>query len=206
MFKDGRKIRIQDKKSYEYQRAQLLKKYLDQADALLDVHASNTPNSNPFIICTAQAEKIIPYLPARIVVTGFDQVQPGGTDCYMNSQGKIGICIECGYLKSKKATDLAEKSILAFLQARGHLPKKQHSKKEKQKFIHMSSLYLTKTNSFTLSKPFADFEKIKKGQVIGTDGQKKITATTDGVILFARNREKIGDEAFLFGKNKDSLV
>src|ERR1700674_4153678 len=44
MFKSNDHLSESDKKSYEYKRAQFLKKYLDQADALLDVHASFTPN------------------------------------------------------------------------------------------------------------------------------------------------------------------
>src|SRR5438128_1272905 len=40
MFKSDDRLSESDKKSYEYQRAQFLKPYLDQADALLDVHAS----------------------------------------------------------------------------------------------------------------------------------------------------------------------
>lgn len=204
MFKRDDLLSKEDKESYEYKRAQFLKNYLNQADALLDIHASFTPNSKPFIICEANAKGIIEYLPVDLIVSGFDQVEPGGTDYYMNSIGKIGICVECGYLGNAQSTKIAEESIVAFLQARGHIKKEVNS--YKHSYICMYDLYITKTNKFTLSKTFDDFEEISEGQIIGTDGEKEIRAEKRGVILFARNRNKIGDEAFLLGEKKDSLA
>ena len=204
MFKDIESFSVQEKESYEYKRAQFLKIYLNQADALLDIHASSTLNSKPFIICEANARGIVGYLPVDLIVSGFDKVEPGGTDYYMNNMGKIGICVECGYLGSAQSKQAAEESVFAFLSARKHIPR--GITRKKQSYIHIYNLYLTKTNSFTLSKSFDDFEEISKNQVIGTDGEKEIRAEKDGVILFARNREKIGEEAFLVGENKKVLA
>src|SRR3989338_642868 len=58
MFKDDAALSLKEKMSYEYDRAQYLKKYLDQAGALLDVHASFTPASKPFLICEPNAKGI----------------------------------------------------------------------------------------------------------------------------------------------------
>lgn len=198
MFKNDKLLSTNEKRSYEYNRAQFLKKYLDEADALLDIHASGSPDSIPFIISERNAKKIIEHLPISLSVSGFDNVEPGGTDYYMNSIGKIGICIECGYIADVNSTLIAKKSIDAFLKAQGHIV--NNLKPRKLKKISVDTLYSTKTNNFSLSKPFADFEKIKKGQTIGIDGKKIVKAKKDGVILFARNRDKIGSEGFLFGK------
>src|SRR3989338_915503 len=62
MFKDDDLFSEDDKGSYEYKRAQFLKSYLDKADALLDVHASFTPNAKPFIICETNAKGVVEYL------------------------------------------------------------------------------------------------------------------------------------------------
>ncbi len=204
MFKSNDLLSRDEIKSYEYQRAQFLKSYLNQADALLDIHASFTPNSNPFVICEANAKGIIEYLPIDLIVSGFDEVEPGGTDYYMNSIGKIGICVECGYLDNPKSIETAEKSIFSFLKARGHILNDLAPKK--QSYVRIYDLYLTKTDSFTLAKTFHDFEKVRKNQVIGKDGGKKVIAEKNGVILFTRNREQVGEEAFLFGEKKNSLA
>jgi succinylglutamate desuccinylase len=204
MFKSADLLSDAEKRSYEYERAQFLKKYLDQADALLDLHASFTPNSKSFVVCEENANGITEYLPVDLVVSGFDQIEPGGTDYYMNSIGKIGICVECGYLGNPESTEIAEKSIIAFLKARGHLSNELIA--TKQSYIQMYDLYMTKSNSFKLSRSFDDFEEISKDQVIGTDEDKEVRAEKESIILFARNREQNGEEAFLLGEKKNSLA
>ncbi len=204
MFNADEKLTKKEKKSYEYQRAQFLKTYLNKAEALLDIHASRTSTSKPFVICETNAKGIIEYLPIERIASGFDQTEPGGTDYYMNSIGKIGICIECGFFGNPQSEQIAEKSILAFLKARGHIA--NDLMPQKQSYIRMYDLYKTKTNKFILAKSFDDFEEISKGQVIGVDGTQEIRAEKTAVILFARNREKIGEEAFLLGEKKNSLA
>ena len=204
MFKYDENLSITEKNSYEYTRAQFLKKYLDQSGALLDIHASYTKNSVPFIICEPNAEEIVKYLPSNLIVSGFDDVEPGGTDYYMNRIGKIGICIECGYLGDDKSKEIAEKSIFAFLKARGHLV--NDVLPNEKLYIKIYDLYKTKTNEFTLSKPFEDFESLSGGQIIGKDGDSEIRVKKDSVILFARNLEIPDAEAFLLGEKKNSLV
>ena len=199
MFKSDKLLSDAERESYEYQRAQFLKQYLDQVDALLDVHASFTPGSRRFIICEQNAKAITRLLPLDVTVSGFDHVQPGGTDCYMNTNGKIGVCVECGFLGDASSTKIAEESIRAFLQARGHVSGEEREC-EDQSNIHIYMLYRTKTDSFVLTKPFADFEKVSAGQVIGTDGEKEVIAPKDGVILFALDVHMAGGEAFLLGE------
>jgi succinylglutamate desuccinylase len=201
---DENQLKEKDRKTYEYKRAQFLKTYLNQADALLDIHASFTPTSKPFVICEGNAKGVIEYLPADLIVSGFDKIEPGGTDYYMNSIGKIGICMECGYLGNPESTKIAEKSIFAFLKARGHISNNIQAKK--QSYIRMYNLYSTKTNNFTLSKTFYDFEEISKNEIVGKDGRKEVKTKKDSIILFARNREKTGEEAFLLGEKKNSLA
>ncbi len=204
MFKKDDLLSESDKESYEYKRAQFLKKYLDQSDALLDIHASHTPMSKPFVICEVNAKGIIEYLPVERIVSGFDEVEPGATDSYMNSIGKVGICIECGFLDDPQSEQIAEESIFAFLKARGHITNNLTPKK--QSYIRVYDLYMTKTNKFTLAKSFEDFEEVSKGQIIGIDGNQEIIAKEAALILFARNREMVGAEAFLLGETKDSLA
>jgi succinylglutamate desuccinylase len=198
MFKPDSLISEDEKKSYEFERAQFIKKYLDQADVLLDVHASSSPKSKSFLICETNAGNIARYLPFNLAVSGFDEFEPGGTDYYMNSIGKVGICVECGYLKNLKSEQIAEKSILAFLAAQGHIEK--DLKVYKKSFIRIYDLYKTKTDNFSLIKEFKDFERVFKNQIIGLDGGDEVIVTRNGVILFARNRNNIGTEAFLLGE------
>lgn len=201
MFKPDSLISDVEKTSYEYSRAQVLKTYLDKADVLLDIHASYVPYSKPFIICESNAYDLAKHLPFDLIVSGFDSVEPGGTDYYMNSIGKIGICVECGYLGDEYATTIAEKSILTFLKAREHIPSDELEESE-QSSVQMYELYHTKTSSFELAKDFKDFDGLVADQLIGIDGEMEVRAKKDSIILFARNRNDVGEEAFLLGEYK----
>lgn len=205
MFKDDKDLSETEKISYEYKRAQFLKKYLDQAGVLLDVHASTNPESSSFIICESNAKELFSCFPVDLVVSGFDKEEPGGTDYYMNKNGKIGICVECGYFSSPESLIVAEKSIMSFLSARKHINTDHLIESKKQSRIHIYRLYYSKTDSFVLDKKFRDFEEIKNGQVIGVDGEEKISPDRDSLILFACNSSKKGEEVFLLGEKINSL-
>lgn len=202
LFKSDEILSEKEKSSYEYSRAQFLKKYLNQADYLLDIHASLTPNSQRFIICEENAQNIAKYLPVPLAVSGFDTVEPGGTDYYMNQQGKTGVCIECGYLDDPSSKDVAKESIIAFLTACGNIT--GTSKVYPQSSIEVKGLYLTK-NNFAPSKKFKDFEEANLNQIIGTDGKEKIKMPINGVVLFVRKRECPNEEAFLYGQYKNKV-
>jgi len=204
MFANDDSLSANEKESYEYNRAQFLKTYLDKADALLDIHASSIPNSKSFAICEANAKGIIEYLPVDLVVSGFDKVEPGGTDYYMNSNEKVGITLECGYLNDPQSTKVAEESVFAFLKSRGHLA--NDIKPQQQSYVRVYKKYFTKTDNFTLSKPFENFEALEENQLIGIDGQEEIRALKRSLILFAHNCNKTESEAFLLGEKKENLV
>src|SRR3989338_1698315 len=204
MFNDDELLTTKEKESYEYRRAQFLKTYLDKTEVLLDIHASSIPNSRVFAICEANANGIVEFLPVDLVVSGFDKVEPGGTDYYMNSIGKIGICLECGYIKDPQSAKIAEESIFAFLKARGHMT--NILVPQKQTYVQMFKKYFAKTDKFTLSKPFENFEVLKENQIIGIDGQEEVKTSKRSLILFAHNGTKVGDEVFLLGEEKESLV
>ncbi|MFA6404997.1 MAG: succinylglutamate desuccinylase/aspartoacylase family protein [Candidatus Paceibacterota bacterium] len=204
MFKNDDLLSINDKNSYEYGRAQFLKNYLNKADVLLDIHASSIPNSKTFVICEANAKEIVKYFPIDLVVSGFDKVEPGGTDYYMNSIGKIGTCLECGYMKDPQSIKVAEESIFAFLKAQGHITNNLVS--QNQSYVQMFEKYFAKTDKFTLWKPFENFEVLRENQIIGIDGQEEVKTSKRSLILFAHNSTKVGDEVFLLGVEKENLV
>lgn len=204
MFRPDSLLSEEEKMSYEYSRAQFIKKYLDQADALLDLHASYVPDGKPFIICEPIARDIVDFLPVQTVVFGFDQVQPGGTDYYMNKRGGMGVCVECGYLDDISSVHIASESILSFFGAMGHA--KPANRSLARSYFSIYEMYMAKTDSFTLDKPFVDFERVLAGQLIGVDGDKEVHTQKEGIILFARDCKKVGEEAFLLGEQKNSLA
>lgn len=189
---------VAEQESYEYYRAQYLKRYLQRADALLDVHASMTPHSRRFVICERNSDSIVRKLPVGLVVNGFDTVEPGGTDYYANLVGTQGICVECGFLGDPKSTKVAEESIMAFLRVQGHVSGKVRSRSQRR--IQMHDLYYARNADCVLARKFKDFEQIVAGTLIAHDGGEPVRTSKDSIILFAYDAKKAGDEVFLLGK------
>jgi succinylglutamate desuccinylase len=190
------------KNTYEFLRAQELKKFLKEADVLLDVHSSFSKKSEPFIICEENGNFLVKFFPKEFnkIVYGFNKFHPGSTDNYMNLNKKVGICIECGSNFETNTVDLAEKTILLFLTLMGNIDGEILSDDYTKKYIRINKLYYTKTNNFVLNKEFADFEELDEGYKIGKDGEEEIIIKKKSMILFARNRNKIGEEAFLLAE------
>ncbi len=191
-------------KTYEFTRAQFIKTYLDKASALLDLH-STTADTEPFIFAEKYAFPTLDFFPREFskIVSGVEDIEPGGTDGYMSRRGKIGICVEGGRHDDEKVINLALHSIHAFLIARGHLINANiiGEKLTQRDFIHLSYAYYTKEN-FRLVKEFKDFSFVQKNELIGYDGREEVRVPSDGVILFAQNQDDKNVEAFLFAEKK----
>jgi len=177
----------------EEKTAEEIKTYLDQADALLDLHASTSRNSEVFIICGPQSVPLARFLPGNKIVTGIDSVHPGSTDNYMNVKCKQAVCVECGFYNDERSVIVAKKAIKNFLVAFDMLESSLDIRT--QKIFSVESLYVAKQR-FNPIKEFKDFEFVTKGNIIGLDGLTKIIANKNCRILFVRSADK-GHEAFL---------
>jgi succinylglutamate desuccinylase len=193
LYKDDSLIDNKIKKTYEYKRSREIIPYLNDSIALLDIHSAMDKDSTPFAICEKPFIKIAEKLPVKIISSGFTKLEPGGSEGYMYTNKKIGICIECGDHISDLSNQNAIDAIYTFIAHFNMIDKPMQQK------VNVDFIYKTKTN-FKPIKYFKDFEPIKKGSVIGYDGTKKIVAKNNGFILFVVNRKTSNKEAFLLGK------
>ena len=185
--------------SYEENLAEDLKKLLDDCDVCLDLHASFSKESEPFIICEKNAYYYIKNFSIKKVCSSFDEYEPGGTDYYMNLIGKVGICVECGYLGDINSKMVSIQCIYSLLNILDMV--KFKGREYKKEYLTLNKLYLAK-NEFKLNKEFRDFEFLEKGELIGEDGNNRIRTEENGFILFAKDvkNNDVDKEAFLFGK------
>lgn len=189
-----------EKFSYEYHRAKFLMSVLDQAGALLDLHSTRNP-SKPYAFVERLNESnklVVSNLPVEIskVVFGANDFHPGCSDGYMYQNGKIGICVECGQHEDPASVRVAETSILTFLNSRGHFIDDPKLKDYAREFFNLTEIYFTKVN-FKPKKVFPDFTYVKKGTIIGTDGNEKVKAKKNSYILFVVAHDEPGKEAFV---------
>jgi predicted deacylase len=168
--------------------------YLEDADALLDIHSSGTETARPFVIAEPMAHQIAKYLPVPVISSGWDAIEPGATDGYMNSLNKIGICVECGFHEDGSSVDVAERAIRSFIAACGNSD--DPVTPSNAQYIEVESMYKTRTD-FTPSRQFDDFEPVKAGTVIGMDGGQEVRMEKGGLVIFVRARKLAGEEAFV---------
>ena len=202
-FRPEAQLSAAELKTYERIRAIELMPILRRTDALLDLHSSMNKESTPFIICEPHSYPIAAKLPVDIVSRGWDIIEAGGTDYFVNQNPighNYGICIECGFHDDPKGPDKAFKAAMIFLSEFGCISpqKKYEPSNKKQRRIWANYIYHTKTN-FKLASEFADFQALTNGTLIGYDGKKEVYSENDGVIIFPHDCEGPNDEAFIFG-------
>ncbi len=189
--------------SYEYHRARQLMPLLASCDAMLDIHSSVTEGSTPFIICEPHSFDIARCLPLGIRSHGWDDIEAGGTDYYVNTQGGMGICIECGYHEDPNAPEVARYSIMAFLTLMEAIsPTQEYPVTEGQRELYAYDICHTRVD-YDPAQAWPDFGKVPAGTIIGTDGGEDIVADEDFVIIFSRKRTEPGKEAFILAREKE---
>ena len=174
---------------------------LNERHDLLDLHSSSNKISTPFVICEEPSYTIANKLSVTIVSSGWGNLHTRGSDRYMCRQNKIGICIECGYHLDPNAENVAYQAAEIFLSELEMIDSVEKSDIVPNRKIDVNLLYVTKEN-FKLTRDFADFEPIKKGELIGKDGNEDVSAEEDCVILFPQKTAKKGEETFILGKEK----
>ncbi len=198
-FRPDSELTEKERATYEYARSRQIMPYLKESIASLDIHSSESIKSIPFIICEPHSFPVAEKLPFSIRSYGWDIIEAGSTDSYMNNQGGQGFCIECGYNLDPEAPERAEKSIYSFLSYFGAISSGAPLRIYPQRTLDAYFIYHTKEN-FTRSREFADFEMLKKGELIGHDGDRSIIAPENEIIIFCRNRKGPNEEAFILAK------
>ncbi|MBI2632239.1 succinylglutamate desuccinylase/aspartoacylase family protein [Candidatus Pacearchaeota archaeon] len=193
------------KNSIEGKSAQDIIPYLNEADVMLDIHASYSQKSIPFVICDKKWIREARIFDAKIVSYNWDFFHQGSTDYYMNLQGKTGFCYECGYLGDPDANIIAEKAIFQFLKWAGSIDGGINQFYE-QKIIEIKSLYKNSNEPFRKIKNFPDFFMLSKRDIIGYEGEKALYCEKGDILIFVKDCESIGGECFLVGKEGKQKV
>ncbi len=198
MFKPDAELTDEEKSSYEYGRSREMMAYLDKADILLDIHSFRAGQDFSFVIAEPSVNDIAQAFPFPMISRGWDKVEPGSTEYYLNKQGKRGLCIECGLNGSKEALERAKQAIFIFLTKTGNIEAMEMPPETPKETNEVKYTYITKAG-FVPVKDFANFESISQGDIIGHDEGEQIVARQDGFILFCQARNMPGVEAFLVG-------
>lgn len=187
-------------KSLEAKRAKEILPFLDQATASLDLHSTHSKTAVPFLIVDGLATAFARQLDFSIISTGWNILESGGTDGYMCSQNKIGICAECGSITDLVAgVKFAEKTIHDFLILRGHI-NGIASPQTSKRYIRVNKKHYKQTPTLRFAKDYKDFENLQVGKPFAWDGNITYIAQSGECIVFPRPNNSVGDEVFILGK------
>lgn len=176
-------------RTYEEKRAAVLATYIAEADALVDLHAVNTP-SKPFAIATSHdplRSALAAAFPCDTYVVASDQVIPGSTDGWIDRCGGYGIGYESGYMKD--LTRMAEvKAGVDRIMRKLGLYGSPRIGTRKQKVITIEEPLILEGESFTYAadRGKTSFEPVAKGDVLGLMDGKPLKAPFSGLLLFPK--------------------
>ena len=190
------------KNTIEGRTAKEIMQLMKKSDILLDIHASNSIESTPFIIAEPESWEYARIIQFNNITYNWDEYEKGATESYMHIAGKKGIAIECGYINNPKGQEIAEQTILIVLQKAGAIQGELPEENKKQEVYKIEGLHINKNAPFKKIKEFADFEYISKQTIIGYEGITPIHAEEGYHILFVRDREQTGQECFLIARKE----
>lgn len=176
--------------SYEFSRAQALIPVLDEAGAALDLHGFRALDGKPFIITEERGFPVARALGAGIISSGWSSIEPGGTDGYMDSQGKIGLCYELSPLADvANGVPRGERGVLRFLE---HIGVNESSGKLEPQtepmFVHATNAVLARPGfAWGPNYPYASFQPLEAGELVAHNGpspEDDVVAGKDQVIIF----------------------
>lgn len=194
-------LEVYDDLPYELKRAQALNGILSVSDALLDLHDFADPNGPIFMITEDRGFDVARAIGAPVISNGWSTAEPGGSDYYMETMGRIGICYELGD-KTKPMINL-ERGLGArdrFLEQMGLREKVSAPLFEDPRFIRNDRSVYMLPGDFRFARDFRTFDKLEEGELIAVNGETQYTAESGQVIIFPFvKKPAVGEEAFCLG-------
>lgn len=204
-----------ERRPYEARRAQELVPYLDQADAALDLHDFTDKKGPKFIITEPRGFEVARKIGAPIISSGWSEAEPGGTDGFMNSLERVGICYELGdKTKGEENFRRGMGAVIRFLIAYGmydgHLPP-LFAKQGEPRFIWNERAFKRVTNGkyeLLLPEDIRTFDRLEEGQPIANLDGEQVKAEKGQVIIFPMKPDDtpVGSEAFSVGREFTSAA
>jgi len=179
--------------NYEEKRASKIAPFLAKADFLLDIH-STIKKSIPFVYCanTAKHFALAKILRTKYIVSpslAFKKIGFGAcTDNFVDRHGNVGLTYECGSNKDDFIFDEAFSMTKQFLKFLGVTFLEVQSVKMSQSPIQLQiyTKLISKSKNFTFANEYNNFDFVKRGQKIATDGDEVISAKKDSYIVFPK--------------------
>jgi predicted deacylase len=198
--------RLADRGLYEHRRAAILAARIDEADVLLDLHATNKL-SEPFLATTALTDRHLRLSQAfacdRLVVVSPSAIE-GTTDSRINSRGGTGFVYESGLAGDVTNVEAVRMAVNFVMALEGMMRYASPPPRPAKRIFELTeALRLTEAGfRFADGRGLRSFEPMRAGDLIGYAGDAPVTAPYDGVLLFPKipNLWKLGAPLVFFAR------
>ncbi len=193
-----------DQNSYEYQRAQEIKKTIEGANYILDLH-STTSESEPFSILAdrhANYSDAIMNIPVAFTSDGWGSFLKGPLMNWVIPRGMEYVAVECGMNDTKSADETARKVAMAFLNSLGMSNFNIQFDRPKKHLKLLDCISVEDYKSYYYPEGhFASFDKLEANQLIAKDAKREYRAPNmDNLVIIMPGSE----ESIRQGVNKDA--
>jgi predicted deacylase len=191
---------------YEVRRAQVLLPVLEEADSAFDLHGFRPRDGRPFIITEQRGFAAAKAIGAPFISSGWSTIEAGGSDGFMEEQGKIGLCYELSQLKDiRRGIPRGQRGVLRYLGHMGLIEQKGRPSNYAPQFVD-ASLAVLANEGFTWgpNHPYKSFQHLEPGELVAQNGlapEDAIYGEPGQVIIFPssdRNPQPT-DEMFNLG-------
>lgn len=170
---------------YEIRRARELLPIWKLFDAAIDVH-SMSQKSKPFIIAIGTLpKKLVHGFPIQTIVSNIQDVMRDRSAITFYGNGRIpSLGVETGSHEQRESFVCGVRCITALLQNM-NMTDKSTSFPRKRNYTHYrlyAPLWLH-TKDAELARPYRNYERVRKGEVLALDGKRRITATKNGHVI-----------------------
>ena len=185
---------------------------------LVDLHATSSDNGNFIVIPEDEADNRIVKSLLLPIVIDLEKYLEGTLLEYLHKKGFVAFAFEGGLIGSERALNLHTSGIWEILYAAQVLERRHDHEFSKydeivDSFVHelphkVSVLYHHKVRNgdgFKMKDGYANFQSVRKGEIVASDNKGLIKAEEDGLI-FMPLYQPLGDDGFFIVEELEGKI
>ncbi len=192
----------------EHYRALALRPVIESLDAVLDLHSA-TAATEPFAIVQGPFVPLAARLGCACVTFGWDRpaILSRNMLCSpVSNRYQPAVAVECGQHEDPAAIETAFEVTERFLEVLGMIPPlKTHRDAARTRTIEVAFRVAKPNPAFQFTRPFAGFDRVRKGEILGRGGGVDLVASDDFVVLLPNDGVAVGEDLLFLGKERQIL-
>jgi predicted deacylase len=204
LYKDSYGAEI-DRDSYEFRRAQELKKILESCDYFLDLHSAPIAQ-DAFVVAEKQAVDFYRKLGIPKIMTGWSKFSGGAIggdgENYANAHGAKSATLESGSHFEKRSNDVAYQAVVSFLSLLGMITGVPEQPLPPLEIVDVYAVVTKDFDDFRYAGQPGNFKLIKQGEAFAFQNDRPMIVKEDTYILIPMKPEdtKVKEEVCYLGR------